>query len=85
LGRYFNPKEHHIPQDWNTLISHNDLELYDTLTDPHETNNLAKTPEQYKDLILTLNNKLNYLIEKEIGLEVDNGGYMPGLSQWWQL
>ena len=35
------PAEHHQPRDWDTLLAHNELELYDTMQDPEECNNLA--------------------------------------------
>jgi arylsulfatase len=30
FARYFKPAEHHIPKDWDTLLEHNQLELYDS-------------------------------------------------------
>ncbi|MFI4980016.1 MAG: sulfatase-like hydrolase/transferase [Nevskiales bacterium] len=69
FARYFKPKEHHIPKDWDTLLKHNQLELYDTQTDPDEIVNLAAEPEQHKELILALNQKINALIMDEIGFD----------------
>jgi arylsulfatase len=71
FARYFKPAEHHIPNDWHTLVRHNELELYDTQLDPGEVNNLGFEPDAQRDLILILNKRLNALIEKEIG--VDDG------------
>lgn len=67
FARYFAPNSHHIPTDWETLIKHNDLELYDTHEDPDELTNLAANPEQHKSLLLSLNEKTNELINREIG------------------
>ncbi len=67
FGRYFKPSEHHRPADWATLTGHNELELYDTATDPHELDNLARDPDTEKTLILKLNAQLNQLIDLEIG------------------
>jgi arylsulfatase len=75
FARYFKPSEHHQPRDWDTLIAHNELELYDTSSDPDETDNLAFAPTKHKDLILDLNNRLNALIETEIG--PDDGSFYP--------
>ncbi len=73
FARYFKPSEHHVPEDWNTLVSHNELELYDTLNDPNEINNLANTSTDNTSLILDLNERLNMLIQIEIG--VDDGSF----------
>jgi arylsulfatase A-like enzyme len=83
FGRYFSPVEHHMPRDWNTLITNNDLELYDTQTDPNEMNNLAYNPGAYKDLILRLNAQLNDVIEIEIGS--DDGAMYPGETEEYML
>ena len=73
FARYFRPAEHHQPGDWATLIRHNELELYDTPTDPNETDNLAFAPDEHRDLISSLNDRLNELIDQEIG--VDDGSW----------
>ncbi len=67
FARYFKPAEHHVPKTWEKLINHNQLELYDLENDPHELNNLAMHPEDYKTLIMQLNLQLNALIALEIG------------------
>jgi arylsulfatase A-like enzyme len=69
FARYFKPGEHHQPRDWNTLVAHNELELYDTSTDSDETDNLAFNPADHRGLILELNARLNALIDTEIGLD----------------
>lgn len=74
-ARYFAPDDHHVPEDWATLTSRNDLELYDTRSDFHELDNLAVRREQYRDLILDLDRKLNALIAREVGR--DDGSYLP--------
>jgi arylsulfatase A-like enzyme len=76
FGRYFKLTEHHKPRDWQTLVAHNDLELYDTVSDPDELVNLAYRPEQHRERILALNEKVNALIDREIG--VDDGSIYPG-------
>ncbi len=69
FARYFKPAEHHQPEDWQTLLAHNELELYDTAADPHEMNNLANAAEENQDLIMSLNDRLNHLISAEIGID----------------
>jgi arylsulfatase len=76
FGRYFRISEHHVPRDWETLVAHNDLELYDTQADPDEIVNLAFRPEEQKARILELNARANALIDTEIG--ADDGSMYPG-------
>ncbi len=83
FARYFKPSEHHIPKDWDTLLKHNELELYDTQTDPDEIVNLAARPEEHKELILALNEKTNALIIEEIGF--DDGREHPGPGFLYRL
>lgn len=83
FARYFAPSQHHIPKDWDTLLKHNQLELYDTQTDPDEIINLAAQPEQHKELILALNAKVNALIMDEIGF--DDGREFPGPGFLYRL
>lgn len=74
--RYFRPAQHHIPRDWATLLKYNELELYDTETDPDERVNLALQPQAQRGLIERLNAQTNALIEAEIGF--DDGREHPG-------
>ena len=61
------------------LVEKNDLELYDLQNDPSETNNLALDLVKNKQLILTMNQKLNALIASEIG--TDDGSFLK-FSNW---
>jgi len=83
FARYFAVNEHHIPTDWKTLLAHNDLELYDTQTDPDEVNNLARESQRHRSLILSLNAKINRLIATEVG--PDDGSIYPGETSQYQL
>tara|TARA_B100000315_G_scaffold260373_1_gene321216 strand:+ start:8931 stop:10514 length:1584 start_codon:yes stop_codon:yes gene_type:complete len=76
FARYFAPAEHHIPEDWDTLVKHNDLEVYDLDADPKELDNLGADAASHKDLISDLNAKTNALIAAEIG--DDRGSDYPG-------
>jgi len=82
FGRYFAPSQHHRPADWQTLSHHNDLELYDTQSDPNELRNLA-ADTQHQQLILRLNAQLNELLDGEAG--GDDGSYLPGGNATWRL
>src|SRR5690606_21340951 len=83
FGRYFRPDQHHRPRDWETLVAHNDLELYYMEADPSALDNLAQRPERHRELILSLNGRLDALIEREAG--ADDGSYMPGDPDLWAL
>ena len=83
FARYFAPAQHHIPRDWDTLLAHSQLELYDTQSDPDEIVNLAAAPEKHKELILAMNEKTNALIMDEIGF--DDGREHPGPGFRYQL
>jgi arylsulfatase len=74
FARYFAPDNYHSPKEWNTLSTRNDLELFDTASDPGETVNLAADPGQ-RALVLSLNARLNDLTAAEIG--PDDGGFLP--------
>ncbi|MBN1572528.1 MAG: sulfatase-like hydrolase/transferase [Deltaproteobacteria bacterium] len=66
FARYFSPLEFHTPTDFKTLVRKNDLEIYDTASDPDEIVNLAHSPEDNRELVIEMNGKLNGLIKKEI-------------------
>jgi arylsulfatase len=81
LNRYFSPQEHHVPRTLEKLLANNDVELFDLESDPGEAHNLAG---QNNDLLVAMNEKLNALIENEVG--EDSGQMMPDDSQSnWEL
>ncbi|MFP8878574.1 MAG: sulfatase-like hydrolase/transferase [Myxococcota bacterium] len=83
-ARYFSPRQHHRPENWDDLIRHNDLELYDTHVDPGETTNLVSDPAAApRERIESLNRSLNELVDREVG--VDDGGHLPGSVEDWRL
>ena len=82
FARYFAPTQHHTPRTWEELIARNDLELYDTQEDPGETRNLAREPEAVRELVMTMNAKLNRLIKREVGS--DDGHHLPGPGFLWR-
>ncbi|RJG06912.1 DUF229 domain-containing protein [Noviherbaspirillum cavernae] len=81
FARYFRPADHHQPQDWDTLIGRNELELYDTHKDPDELVNLAAKPEAHKELLLSLSRRTNELVAQEVGR--DTGAEFPGPAGWY--
>ena len=76
LNRYFSPQEHHLPRSIEELFANNDVELFDLEADPNEINNLAMDRSRNGDLLVSMNEKLNALIESEVGEDV--GQMLPG-------
>ena len=84
LNRYFSPQEHHTPKSIEALFANNDVELFDLVTDPNEMTNLAMDRRGNGDLLVAMNDKLNALIESEVG--EDDGQMMPdGKDTNWKL
>lgn len=84
LNRYFSPQQHHVPRSLEELFKHNDIELFDLVADPHEMNNLATDRNKHADLLAAMNDKLNALIESEVG--EDTGQGLPsGADANWKL
>jgi len=82
--RYFSPKEHNKPVTLEELYRFNDVELFDTKSDPDEMTNLAQDRAKSGDLVLALNEKLNRLIEREVG--DDRGQMLPGgIDAGWEV
>jgi arylsulfatase len=76
FNRYFSPQEHHTPRSLEELFANNDVELFDLETDPHEVLNLATDGPRHAELLVAMNDKLNALIETEVG--EDTGQMLPG-------
>ena len=53
------------------------MELFDLKTDPNEMNNLA-LDNKNRDVLLAMNEKLNRLIDSEVG--EDNGFHLPDIT-----
>jgi arylsulfatase len=77
LVRYFGLGHFNLPQSVKQLLADNDTALYDLLLDPEEMDNLANptNPKYNEELLLTMNQKLNALIDVEIG--EDNALFTP--------
>ena len=84
FARYFSPLNFNSPADYDALWANNDVELLQCGTD--ETENLAcPKNNDNKQLVETMNQKLNTLIQHEIG--TDDGsetkkGYLGGVEMY---
>jgi arylsulfatase A-like enzyme len=77
FSRYFSPRQFNTPTTLEDLLALNDLELYDLEADPQESQNLAADLSRNGDLIVAMNDKLNALIEREVG--TDDGSFMSSV------
>ncbi|MDQ0139982.1 sulfatase-like hydrolase/transferase [Cupriavidus necator] len=83
FARYFSPKQHNRPATLEALNQFNDLELFDLQTDPYEMHNLAGET-RHRDLVVAMNDKLNRLIDAEVG--EDRGQMLPGgIDAGWEV
>jgi arylsulfatase A-like enzyme len=82
--RYFSPKQHNRPVTLEQIRAFNDVELYDSQIDPLEAVNLAAGNRPNNELVLAMNDKLNRLIEEEVG--EDRGAMLPGgIEAGWEV
>jgi arylsulfatase len=74
--RYFSPKQHNRPTSLESLFRLNDVELFDLTQDPNEVANIALDRAKHGELLLAMNDKLNRLIDTEVGEDI--GQMLPG-------
>ncbi|HEX7373641.1 MAG TPA: sulfatase-like hydrolase/transferase [Steroidobacteraceae bacterium] len=83
-SRYFSPKQHNRPTTLEALYRLNDVELFDLQADPLEMSNLAYKKGEQQELVLAMNDKLNRLIDTEVG--EDRGQMLPGgIEAGWEV
>jgi arylsulfatase len=83
-SRYFSPREHNQPTTLEQIYRFNDVELYDRQADPDEMKNLAAKRGEARELVVAMNDKLNRLIDAEVG--EDRGQMLPGgIEAGWEV
>jgi arylsulfatase len=84
FSRYFSPKQHNRPVTIEELYKSNDVELFDVRADPAEMVNLGAGAKPQRELVLAMNEKLNRLIDAEVG--EDRGQMLPGgVEAGWEV
>lgn len=81
--RYFSPLQHNQPKTLEEILKYNDIELFDLKNDPDEMINLATDSNTSTSIILSMNDKMNTIIKKEVG--VDDGSFLPGEGNQWAV
>jgi arylsulfatase len=74
FARYYAPTAFNTPRTLEEILKNNDVQLFDLQSDPQEVHNLALEPEKNRETILRMNELLNDLIAKEVG--VNDGRFL---------
>jgi arylsulfatase A-like enzyme len=74
FARYYSSTAFNTPRTLDEIFKSNDVQLFDLSNDPEEMRNLALDPEANRATVLRMNELLNDLITKEVG--VNDGRFM---------
>ena len=77
-SRYFRNMQHNRPTTLEQIYHVNDVELFDLKNEPHEMNNLGLDQKKNAELIMAMNDKLNRLVDEEVG--PDLGQHLPDIK-----
>ncbi|MGB3022006.1 MAG: arylsulfatase, partial [Methyloceanibacter sp.] len=75
FARYYAPDDFNTPKTLEALLADNEIELFDLATDPDDVKNLGVDTKTHRDLIMRMNDLLNRMIAKEVG--VNDGSFLP--------
>jgi arylsulfatase len=75
FARYYAPSTFNAPKTLEQIFKYNDVQLFDLKEDPDEVHNLALDPEKNRETILRMNEMLNDLMTREVG--VNDGKFLP--------
>lgn len=76
-ARYYAPDDFNTPKTMEEILANNELELFDLKTDPEEVTNLAVDTKTHAQLILRMNDLMNRMIAREVG--VNDGSFLPSV------
>jgi arylsulfatase len=76
-ARYYAPDDFNTPKTMEEILANNELELFDLKTDPEEVTNLAVDTKTHAQLILRMNDLMNRMIAREVG--VNDGSFLPAV------
>jgi arylsulfatase len=74
FARYYAPTAFNTPRTLEEILKKNDVQLFDLESDPEERHNLVLEPEKNRETILRMNELMNDLIRKEVG--VNDGRFL---------
>jgi arylsulfatase len=74
FARYYAATAFNTPRTLEEILKNNDVQLFDLQSDPGEMHNLVLDPEKNRETILRMNQLLNDLIAKEVG--VNDGSFL---------
>ena len=78
FARYYAPTAFNTPRTLEEILRNNDVQLFDLQDDPEEMRNLALDPDKNQATILRMNELLNDLIAKEVG--VNDGRFLTKVT-----
>ncbi|MBG6166490.1 arylsulfatase [Labrenzia sp. EL_195] len=74
-SRYYAPDNFNTPETLDELLANNEIELFDLKNDPDELENLGVDTKTNAELIMRMNDLLNRMIAKEVG--INDGRFFP--------